>query len=171
MQASKSTPAEDPRLYDVDFVTRYDYMDLVSQRLRLIESGCMGWVQPDGNGDMDKDYQALVMLPRYWLGTFAAETQDEDRLSADQKKMIISSLKGSCIQEDWDVLKARVPELIWQRFPEVLLNTFLMREIYTKFLEASFWYFDGKTGPSDQAGDDSFAARLEYLYQRYLKSK
>ena len=111
----------------------------------------------------------LVVHP--WVTQFAAsEPQGEERLSEEQKKTIISSLKGSCVQEGWDSLMARLPNLTQELILAVFLETLLLKEIYAGIFEAPFWYFDGKTNAEDQTGDDRFSERLQYLYERYLKS-
>lgn len=138
----------------------------------MIEMGSVGWEHIGDTGRMGGDYRTIISILRPWLNDFAAkEPEHENRLSEDQKKHIISSLDGSCVQEDWDVLKARLPKLIRDLIMRTFLEVLVIKEIHTRFFENPFWYFDGKTGPLDQTGDDGFAVRMQYLYERYLGSK
>ena len=45
-----------------------------------------------------------------------------------------------------------------------------MKEIIEKTFECPFWYFDGKLDLEDEEGDETFGARLQHLYERFLKS-
>lgn len=74
------------------------------------------------------------------------------------------------MQEDWDVLMQKLPELIRENILDVFLEALIWKDIRAKFFESPFWYYDGKTGPEDKAGDDNFGQRLDYLYERFLES-
>jgi hypothetical protein len=52
----------------------------------------------------------------------------------------------------------------------VFLETLLIKEIFTKFFDAPFWYLDRKIDFGDEKGDDTFGVRLQHLYKRFLES-
>lgn len=43
--------------------------------------------------------------------------------------------------------------------------------IYDKFAASTFWFMDAKIDAADQEGDDNFCKRLDYVYERFKKSK
>lgn len=172
MQESNDGPKKDDRVYDFSIISRRDYLREIGSRSFMITRGVSGWARNLTPESIDDDYVLIRILLRTWLGDFAASEPDHEKgLSAEQKKHIISSLEGSCVQEDWDVLKARLPQLTAEYMMEVLLEALMFKDIRTRFFENPFWYFDGKKGPSDQTGDNDFSAALQYLYERYSKSK
>ena len=172
MEEPKPAPVKNPKVYQLGCTDRSAYMDAIELRANRIEAGHMGWDIEDGVKAIRSDYGYIGPLLRPWTSNYSLQEPHADKyLSADQKKMIISSLKDSCVQEDWDELKMRFPSLIRREIVEVFLEALVLKDIFARFFENPFWYFDGKTSPSDQTGDGDFSARLQYLYERYLKSK
>lgn len=78
-------------------------------------------------------------------------TSDLDCLSKEQKRQIISSLDGYCVQEDFDTLVSRVPYFMRDQIPAILAKLFLVKHVITQFLENPFWYLSAS--PEDH--DDS----------------
>ena len=155
-------PVKDQRVYNPYLHNQGEYLEAIHRRAKMIEMGSVGWEHIGDTGRMGGDYRTIISILRPWLNDFAAkEPEHENRLSGDQKKHIISSLDGSCVQEDWDVLKAHLPKLIRDLIMRTFLEVLVIKEIHTRFFENPFWYFDGKTGSLDQTGDDGFAVRMQ----------
>ncbi|CAI7636156.1 unnamed protein product [Penicillium viridicatum] len=115
---------------------------------------------------------SLLFTP--YVQSFAIEhaksnPEDVDLLSKSQKRTIISTLAGYCVQEEWDVLMGLFPDLVRETILEVFLETLIYKQIFDRLFMAPFWYFDGKMSPSDE-GDEMFSARLQHLYDRFYET-
>lgn len=167
MQASKAPlPREQSRFG----YTRFAYIHDLRDKRNLLRAGEWewGWLRPK---DIRKQLTCLRVYVHSWVTKFAAsEPEDVERLSDTQKCDIISSLKGYCVQEDWDILMGHLSDVHRDLIMEVFLETLLMKEIIEKTFECPFWYFDGKLDLEDEEGDETFGARLQHLYERFLKS-
>jgi hypothetical protein len=147
-----------------------EYLRDLYDKRALINAGAMEWGLLDYR-HIQKNAISFRVQVKSWVCEFAAsEPQDVDRLTETQKRTIISSLKGCCVQEDWDILMGRLSNLHRDLILDVFLETLLMKEIFTKFFDAPFWYLDGKMDFGDEKGDDTFGVRLQHLYERFLES-
>ncbi|KAH8424045.1 uncharacterized protein LDX57_001801 [Aspergillus melleus] len=118
--------------------------------------------------------QQLFVLLLYAVGKWviqyaASEPSDLARLSEEQKSTIISHLDGFCVQDTWDDFVERAPAMKDGLVAEVLLTALVYQDLHVRMIEHPFWYLDGK-GAQDQAEDDTFGERLEYLYERFLET-
>lgn len=134
----------------------------------MIDMGTTTW----DDGPSNRKEMTLLYTP--YVQSFAilhakSNPEDVDLLSESQKRTIISSLAGYCVQEEWDVLMGLLPDLLRETILEVFLETLIYKEIFGRFFRAPFWYLDGKMSPSDE-GDKTFSARLQYLYDRFYES-
>ncbi|KAJ9491953.1 hypothetical protein VN97_g1327 [Penicillium thymicola] len=134
----------------------------------MIDMGTTTW----DDGPSNRKEMTLLYTP--YVQSFAilhakSNPEDVDLLSESQKRTIISSLAGYCVQEEWDVLMGLLPDLLRETILEVFLETLIYKEIFGRFFRAPFWYLDGKMSPSDE-GDKTFSARLQYLYDRFYET-
>ncbi|RJE20276.1 hypothetical protein PHISCL_07385 [Aspergillus sclerotialis] len=135
MQESNGGSVKD-RMYYRDLFMETDYLREIYSRQFMVNKGCMGWAGNVSFESIDEDHTIIRSLLRPWVVDFAAsETDHEKSLLAEQKEHIIRSLKGSCVQEDWDVLKARLPQLVGKRMMEVFLEALMLKDIHTRFFE------------------------------------
>ncbi|BCS13286.1 similar to An06g01430 [Aspergillus luchuensis] len=98
------------------------------------------------------------------------ESKPTYRLSDDDKRMIIASLNGFCVQDDWDRIYSSLPPGGRAAFGIVLLETMMNKFIYDKFAASTFWFMDAKMDATDQEGDDNFCKRLDYVYERFKET-
>lgn len=92
-------------------------------------------------------------------------------LSDNNKQIIIASLDGFCVQDDWDSIYSSLPPGGRAEIGIVLLETMMNKFIYDKFAASTFRFMDAKMDATDQEGDDNFCKRLNYVYERFKKSK
>ncbi|KAJ5570149.1 uncharacterized protein N7459_009579 [Penicillium hispanicum] len=168
-QNTKSVSAKDQKVFSRVAYSVY-LKDLFDKRA-FIKAGAIAWGPPFDYFDMKKDVIALQLRVKCWVSEFAAsEPQDVERLSETQKRTIISSLKGYCVQENWETLLGRLSHIHRDMILEVFMETLLFKELFARFFEAPFWYFDGKMDSTDAEGDEKFGARLQHLYERFLET-
>ncbi|EHA22594.1 hypothetical protein CBS147343_2153 [Aspergillus niger] len=151
--------------YSRVFLTKQKYLQRVQGMNRLLMSGSRGWESELTK--ISQDYEDLYIFFIYqWV--FDWGIKDVGTISKKDMNLVIGALDGYCIQEDWTTLQRLLPPLPAPegRFLETLIN----KAIATKVLPSSFQYLDGKTGPTDQDEDESFATKLQYLYDRFFKT-
>ncbi|GLA92598.1 hypothetical protein AtubIFM57143_008951 [Aspergillus tubingensis] len=150
--------------YSRVFLTKEKYLQRVRGMNRLLMSGSRGWECE--LTDVSANYEDMFRLILQWVYDWAMK--DIGTISKSDMKLVIDALDGYCIQDDWPTLQRLLPPLIAPggRFLETLIN----KAIATKVLPNSFQYLDGKTGSTDQDGDESFATKLQYLYDRFFET-
>ncbi|EHA22994.1 hypothetical protein ASPNIDRAFT_37024 [Aspergillus niger ATCC 1015] len=102
-----------------------------------------------------------------WAGDYVRETTPS--LSKKQKKKIIQSLDGYCVQESWDTIQSLLAPTCRNDFQLYLAQAMINKFIFTHFLDKPFDFLDGKRDDTDE-DDRSFPGRLQYLYNRYYES-
>ncbi|RAK99424.1 uncharacterized protein BO80DRAFT_358996 [Aspergillus ibericus CBS 121593] len=107
----------------------------------------------------------LWMRVHIWVELWVAPDA-ASRLSADDKREIIASLNGFCVQEGWDSIHRRLPPTARIEMAKVVAETMINQFICTKFLDNSFWFMDAKLHATDRNGDAHFPQRFQYLYER-----
>lgn len=135
----------------------------------MIEEGMFTWSGPGNKKDMKHALGFTVFVQPFLIENAKSNPEDVDLLSESQKKTIINSLAGYCVQEKWDVLMGLFPDLLRETILEVFLETLIYKEIFGRFFMAPFWYLDGKMSPSDE-GDEMFGTRLQHLYDRFYEN-
>ncbi|OJJ77403.1 hypothetical protein ASPBRDRAFT_654738 [Aspergillus brasiliensis CBS 101740] len=173
----ESSP-EPERVYPTDyhFSTREEYHDFFTQLARL-STGAM--FQRGDPPFMHEEFKLLHVLLMSWTWTYGAEEDPNHRLtepghlskeachlSKDDKQEIIASLKGQCVQEDWDSIKALCPPAARRSLCTVLLEAMLYQFIFVTLLDSPFWFMDGRIDPTDVDGDPQFHKRFQHLYER-----
>ncbi|PWY64251.1 hypothetical protein BO70DRAFT_347131 [Aspergillus heteromorphus CBS 117.55] len=125
--------------------------------------GCNGF--RSSPGQLRDHFKVLKTLVFHWAGQFGRE--DLTALSPDQKRAIITSLDGQCVQEDWDHLYARLPTGAQLFTGHVLGESMIFKHIFARLIDRPFWSLDARSDAADQGGDADFYKRLEYLYERF----
>lgn len=115
-------------------------------------------------------FSLLALRVQGWSMAWG-ESKPMYRLSDDDKRIIIASLDGFCVQDDWDSIYSSLPPGGRAEIGIVLLETMMNKFIYDKFAASTFWFMDAKMDAADQEGDDNFCKRLDYVYERFKKSK
>ncbi|PKY05837.1 hypothetical protein P168DRAFT_131367 [Aspergillus campestris IBT 28561] len=122
------------------------------------------------NDEIGRELRNEISIRR-WVDYFGVENvKDVKHLSDDQKKKIISSLDGWCVQIPWNSLLNRFPFCVKKDFTKYLLCVLIEKDIVTKMYDNPFWYLDGKKGPDDEEGDETFGQRLKYLLDRFVEA-
>ncbi|PYH70748.1 uncharacterized protein BO88DRAFT_452271 [Aspergillus vadensis CBS 113365] len=114
-------------------------------------------------------FSLLALRVQGWAMAWG-ESKPMYRLSDDDKRMIIESLDGFCVQDDWDSIYSSLPPGGRADFGVVLLETMMNKFIYDKFAASTFWFMDAKMDAADQEGDDNFCKRLDYVYERFKET-
>ncbi|GLB11679.1 hypothetical protein AtubIFM57258_008549 [Aspergillus tubingensis] len=158
------TPPESKRVYPTDyyFGTREEYSDFFTQLTRMSSAALFRRGYPEL---MHDEFNQLHISLRNWTWTFGV-TEEESHLSKDDKQEIIASLKGQCVQEDWDSIKALCPPAARRSLCDVLLEAMLYQFIFVTLIDSPFWFMDGKIDPTDMDGDPQFHRRFQHLYER-----
>ncbi|GKZ37010.1 hypothetical protein AbraIFM66950_008302 [Aspergillus brasiliensis] len=177
-RSDDETSQESERVYPTDghFCDREEYHDFFRQLIR-IRNGAM--FQRGDPPFMHDEFNLLHALVVDWASTYCAEEDPNYRLkepchlskeachlSKDDKQEIIASLKGQCVQEDWDSIKALCPPAARRSLCGVLLEAMLYQFIFVTLLDSPFWFMDGRIDPTDVDGDPQFHKRLQHLYER-----
>ncbi|GKZ46388.1 hypothetical protein AbraIFM66951_009321 [Aspergillus brasiliensis] len=115
-------------------------------------------------------FDRLAVRVRGWAMSWG-EAQPMYRLSIDDKRAIIASLDGFCVQDDWDSIYSSLPPGGRAEIGIVLLEALLNKFIYEKFASSTFWFMDAKIDATDQEGDANFYKRFDYVYERFKESK
>ncbi|GKZ29825.1 hypothetical protein AbraIFM66950_006686 [Aspergillus brasiliensis] len=114
-------------------------------------------------------FDHLAIRVRGWAMSWG-EAQPMYRLSIDDKRAIIASLDGFCIQDDWDSIYSSLPPGGRAEIGIVLLEALLNKFIYEKFASSTFWFMDAKIDATDQEGDANFYKRFDYVYERFKET-
>ncbi|PWY64471.1 hypothetical protein BO83DRAFT_322541 [Aspergillus eucalypticola CBS 122712] len=114
-------------------------------------------------------FSLLALRVQGWAMVWG-ESKPLYRLSDDDKQMIIASLDGFCVQDDWDSIYSSLPPGGRAEIGIVLLETMMNKFIYDKFAASTFWFMDAKMDATDQEGDDNFCKRLNYVYERFKET-
>lgn len=74
-----------------------------------------------------------------WAFSYAhKDTSDLVCLTKEQKRQIISSLDGYCVQEDFDTLVSRFPYFMRDQIPAIFAKIFLVKHLFTQCFENPF---------------------------------
>lgn len=158
----------DPR-YEYPRHTRNQYVEEIREITHMLDGGMCIWSGPSNKEDMKYSFLFTPYVQSFAIEHAKSNPKDVDLLSKSQKRTILSSLAGYCVQEEWDVLMGLLPDLVRETILEVFLETLIYKEVFGRLFMAPFWYFDGKMSPTDE-GDEMFSARLQHLYDRFYES-
>ncbi|PYI00333.1 hypothetical protein BO78DRAFT_465406 [Aspergillus sclerotiicarbonarius CBS 121057] len=95
-----------------------------------------------------------------------ARHEPMSHLSTDDKREIIASLDGYCVQEDWESIQARLPPPARANMGAFLAETMLYQHLFAKFIDSPFWFLDGRTSATMPEEDLDFHRKFQYLYER-----
>ncbi|KAK1147579.1 hypothetical protein N8T08_000921 [Aspergillus melleus] len=104
-----------------------------------------------------------------WALEFGLRPEECAELTSSQKRTIIASLEGQCVQEEWDTLHKLCPSAMCHQFHIFFIEALVIRDIYNVVVENPFWYFDGKLNEQDEGLGD-FGARVQYLFERFVQT-
>ncbi|CAI7634194.1 unnamed protein product [Penicillium discolor] len=91
-------------------------------------------------------------------------------LSKEQKKDIITSLKGWVVQDDFDTTVSRLPPNIRYTILVNFASMIILKDCLTLFWSNPFWYLDVDDAISNSEGAEApFGAHLHTLYKTFLK--
>lgn len=91
-------------------------------------------------------------------------------LSKEQKKDIITSLKGWVVQDDFDTTVSRLPPNIRYTILVNFASMIILKDCLTLFWSNPFWYLDVDDAFSNSEGAEApFGAHLHTLYKTFLK--
>ncbi|OJZ88101.1 hypothetical protein ASPFODRAFT_216871 [Aspergillus luchuensis CBS 106.47] len=142
------------------------------EKMRLAVFGGRGWPKPII--DYKNAFNSLFITANWWADDYVKrDTAALAEFAPGEKRSILQSLDGYCVQDlDWDTFLKSLPYPIRTFIPLVLARTMLVKDIFDKFFENPFWYFEGKTEAIDvepQAQSSlSFAQHLQHLYEQFL---
>ena len=167
-------PDKEPELDEFEKQDMFAKKNWIERKLRidthLMHNGGLAWSSMELEV-LKEEFDPLDLSIRNFTWTWALPNMgDLDSLTKSQKHTIISSLKHCCVQEGWDDL---IGSLVGDHklcLAATFLEPLLWTSVISKCFENPFWYLDGKTGSDDEEGNSSFAAMLNHLYQRFLKS-
>ncbi|KAL3262873.1 hypothetical protein ABHI18_002306 [Aspergillus niger] len=116
--------------------------------------------------DIGERFRKVVMRIVAWMGLWVKE--DVGMIPRKDMNIIIAALEGYCVQDDWTVLQGLLPprRSLADHFAEALIHKAIMEKVFSN----SFQYLDGKSSPTDQAEDKSFASKLQCLYERFFNT-
>lgn len=110
-----------------------------------------------------------------WAFSYAhKDTSDLVCLTKEQKRQIISSLDGYCVQEDFDTLVSRFPYFMRDQIPAIFAKIFLVKHFFTQCFENPFWYLSASPEDHDDSEeseqkDSIFRTELACLYKRFFE--
>lgn len=91
-------------------------------------------------------------------------------LSKEQKKDIITSLKGWVVQDDFDTTVSRLPPNIRYTILVNFASMIILKDCLRLFWSNPFWYLDVDDAFSNSEGAEApFGAHLHTLYRTFLK--
>ncbi|KAJ0419384.1 hypothetical protein BJY00DRAFT_285970 [Aspergillus carlsbadensis] len=83
----------------------------------------------------------------YWAQTYALnDIKDMEALPDTDKKYIMASLQGYCVQEDIETLVPRFPESVRQNAPEIFMSMYIIKDMMQRFYTNPFWYLGPNPG-------------------------
>lgn len=122
------------------------------------------------SGQKGQNLNMLHSCVYAWAYKFVLSPRERADLTESQKRAIIASLEGQCVQEEWDTLHRLCPSQMCHNFHMLFLEALVIRDIYNAAIEKPFWYFDGKLNKEDEEGLADFGARMQYLFERFSRS-
>ncbi|GLA36397.1 hypothetical protein AnigIFM63309_002496 [Aspergillus niger] len=144
-----------------------EYHDIMEHHFMM---GMLAWPHIRSCPEMVRDGFGLLALRVQGWAMSWGENKPMYRLSDDDKRMIIASLDGFCIQDDWDSIYSSLPPGGRAEIGIVLMETMMNKFIHDKFAASTFWFVDAKIDATDQEGDDNFCKRLDYVYERFKET-
>ncbi|KAL5362741.1 hypothetical protein BJX96DRAFT_166900 [Aspergillus floccosus] len=115
------------------------------------------WILPLGLRQLADNYGWFQMQLEGWLYHRTISRAELEGLADAQKRLIVSSLKGSLVQNDLDTTMSLLPEHIRNGFACVLLQSVVAQHAFAKMFDNPFWYFDGE------------AEQLNQLYRKFIQ--
>ncbi|KAJ5594671.1 uncharacterized protein N7459_000879 [Penicillium hispanicum] len=141
----------------------------LTKMLDCAEAAWSGQGAPDVQHMVNRLSFNIENITIHW-GLISPDDAKPERLSKVQKRTIISSLKGFCVQEDWDVLEKLLSPNCRYWLLAIMLEALISKDIWRRFVTSPFWYLDGKRNEEDEEGDPVFGQQLKYLFERYMKT-
>ncbi|KAL4778491.1 hypothetical protein BJX76DRAFT_343093 [Aspergillus varians] len=105
----------------------------------VIHAAFYDWVHTIPGGWPD-DFYLITTYFRSWGTPWASQHLDEQSLSRAQKKQLIASLDGYCVQEDFDSIVSRLGHDQRKRILATFSMAFLVKTVVENFLQLPFWY-------------------------------
>ncbi len=156
------------RKYGSGFIMRHpQYHQLMRGTTQLITNGAEEWAFD--LRDLERSYQITRMVVLGW--TLEYLIPDISVLPEYQIHRLITRADGFCAQMDWAKLRSLLPPTAASHFGDLMGELLIHLAIHERFFERPFWYLDGKRGPDDPNEDPEFGTKLQYLFERFYKSK
>ncbi|KAJ0415397.1 hypothetical protein BJY00DRAFT_327032 [Aspergillus carlsbadensis] len=152
--------------YGTDAVRRPYFKELMDGAARLFKQGAIEWVHD--LTQLRHFYMELSVLIAGWSMDYLID--DLDFLPEDRIRHVIAALDGFCVQTDWAALRPMLPPTIRENSAHIFGELVLYLTIKERLFENSFWYLDGKRGPSNAGEDPTFAEKLNYLFERFYET-
>ncbi|PWY74317.1 hypothetical protein BO70DRAFT_398647 [Aspergillus heteromorphus CBS 117.55] len=147
-------------------ISRHAWATTVIGISRLLDRGAAGWLHDQGM--IECKAQKIHTSIQSWVISYAIGNV---RGLSDQKlDGIIASLEDYCVQEKWFTLETLFPRRALKYSGELLAGALLQKAVHSAFFENPFWYLDGKSTRDDDSDEGEFAAKLEYLYDRFYET-
>ncbi|GAB1212080.1 hypothetical protein ATERTT37_001207 [Aspergillus terreus] len=142
-----------PVHFSVDRFAKYrrDLWNFVSQ------NNCE-WILPEGIRSLADNYGWFQIELEGWLYHRTISRAELEGLPDAQKRLIVSSLKGSLVQDDLDTTMSLLPNHIRNGFACVLLESVVVQHAFARMFDNPFWYFDGE------------AEQLNQLYRKFIQT-
>ncbi|KAL4944687.1 hypothetical protein BDV06DRAFT_220090 [Aspergillus oleicola] len=100
-----------------------------------------GWVHAFP-GQWPQDWGLIHMYARQFSDNWAYDDFAEAKLTQDQKKKLVATLDGYCVQEDFDSIVSSLNFVQQQEPAKTLAGTFIIKTVVDKFFEHPFWYVE-----------------------------
>ncbi|CAI7630149.1 unnamed protein product [Penicillium glandicola] len=114
-----------------------------------------------------------VWMCRNWILSHCIRTRRSkcEILSQEQKKVVIASLEGWIVQDDFDTTVSRLPPNIRYNILGNLASMMILKDCLRLFWSNPFWYLDvdGEFSNSEDV-EAPFGTHLNTLYKEFLKA-
>ncbi|PYI00332.1 hypothetical protein BO78DRAFT_330333 [Aspergillus sclerotiicarbonarius CBS 121057] len=142
---------------------REEYRAMIQHHYTRYNTHSPGVASPDNV----KMQSSLLWTQVYnWAEVWGDDAAPLPRLSAADKREIIATLDGYCVQEDWDRIRLHLPPTARASMGKILLEAMINQFICVKFIDNPFWFMDAKINATDRDGDANFHKRFQYIYER-----
>ncbi|PWY89651.1 hypothetical protein BO94DRAFT_545622 [Aspergillus sclerotioniger CBS 115572] len=125
---------DDDRMYPYkrkDLLKRSDYVATIRGVGRLLTSDGEGWSTT--HKYVGRLYRVMEQRMRPWILDFVLHSLQH--LSNEQMRIIIQSLEGYCVQEEWTALKRRLPDAARNFIGELFAESLIYKTIMTRVFE------------------------------------
>jgi hypothetical protein len=93
-------------------------------------------------GDWASQFSTILSDTYSFARIYGYRDSAEKSLTKRQKKQVIASLKGYCVQEDFDSILSRLNDEHKKSILETFAKIFLVKMVVDNFFKHPFWYIE-----------------------------